>query len=196
MADLLFRALSEVWRALEPLSLRMAVMGGIAVSAWKSLRATRDVDLLIALQPDQLVEALRVLDQAGFRAKVDPPVLQLGSTRIVQLLYEPPEALLAVQVDLLLADTDYHRQALERRVMMPIPAISQDIAVLTCEDLILHKLLAGRILDRADCVTLLTLNRATFDIGYTRDWAGKLGLDLELEAVWRDAFPGESLPPR
>jgi hypothetical protein len=48
MADepLLLRALKHVWVALQPLNLPMAVMGGIAVAAWKHVRATQDVDLL------------------------------------------------------------------------------------------------------------------------------------------------------
>jgi len=36
-------ALRQVWTALEPLKIPMAVMGGISVSAWGYLRNTQDV---------------------------------------------------------------------------------------------------------------------------------------------------------
>jgi hypothetical protein len=39
-----------------------------------------------------------------------------------------------------------------------------ELDVLTCEDLIVHKLLAGRLVDRADAATLLRVNRADLDI--------------------------------
>src|SRR5262245_571059 len=99
----------------------MAVMGGIAVSFWKSVRATRDVELLIAVPETGLDPVLEALADAGFRAKWEPPVPKLGPLRIVQLLFEPPGASLEVQVDLLLADSDYHRTALRRRVPVRLP---------------------------------------------------------------------------
>jgi hypothetical protein len=99
-ADLLLRALKQVWTALEPLNLPMAVMGGIAVAAWKHVRATQDIDVLIGIgstDPDVLLQSLA---GAGLRPKRDPPVLPLGQLRIMQLLYEPEGAYLEVQVDL------------------------------------------------------------------------------------------------
>src|SRR5689334_14666182 len=111
MAELLLRALAEVWKALAPLQVPVALMGGLAVAVWKHVRATRDVDLLIGLDTGQVDELLRQLAGASIRPKRDPPVLTLGSLHIVQLLYEPPDAYWPVQVDLLLAESDYHREA-------------------------------------------------------------------------------------
>ena len=39
MAELVLRVLQKLWTTLEPLRLPMAVMGGIAVSLWKHVRA-------------------------------------------------------------------------------------------------------------------------------------------------------------
>ena len=44
-SELLFKVLKHVWSHLEPLRLPMAVMGGLALSAWRHVRATRDVDV-------------------------------------------------------------------------------------------------------------------------------------------------------
>ena len=43
--EAVIRTLRHVWVTLEPLELPMAVTGGIAMAAWKLVRATRDVDL-------------------------------------------------------------------------------------------------------------------------------------------------------
>jgi len=95
---------------------------------------------------------------------------------------------------LLFADSVYQQQALTRRVATHVPGLDIEIAVLSCEDLILHKLLAGRILDRADVVALLRANRATLEFVYLLGWIGQLGLTAELEEVWQEAFPGEEQP--
>jgi hypothetical protein len=69
-----------------------------------------------------------------------------------------------------------------------------EIAVLSCEDVILHKLIAGRIIDRADVVALLRANRAQLNFVYLREWVDRLGLSGEWAAIWDDAFPAEPLP--
>jgi hypothetical protein len=64
---------------------------------------------------------------------------------------------------------------------------------LTCEDVILHKLLAGRVLDRSDVGHLLRLNVTNLDRGYLTKWANYLGLTNELALLWEEAIPGEKL---
>jgi len=46
-AEVVLKALKHVWVSLEPFHAPMAVMGGLALAAWRHVRATRDVDLLI-----------------------------------------------------------------------------------------------------------------------------------------------------
>jgi hypothetical protein len=99
-----------------------------------------------------------------------------------------------LQVDLLLAQSEYHRQALARRVPTRLSNLNLDLYVLACEDLILHKLLAGRILDRADAVMLLRTNRAELDLDYLVSCTTSLSLGAELAEIWEEAFPGEPVP--
>jgi hypothetical protein len=194
VAELVLRVLSHLWATLSPLGFPMSVMGGIAVSLWKHVRATQDVDVLIGLPPDEDASLIGALRQAGFRLKREPPILPLGEFRLLQLLYEPPGSHLDIQVDLLLVNSEYHLQALARRVAAPLPALGIEVAVLACEDLILHKLLAGRILDRADVGALLRANAATLDRLYLAGWAQTLGVRDDLSAIWAETLPGE-MPP-
>ena len=169
--ELVLQTLRHVWQTLKPLNVPMAVIGGLALAAWKHIRATKDIDLLLGIGADELDPVLRQLQAAGMRPKHSPPLTILGRLELVQLLYEPPEALMDLQVDLLLANSEYHREALSRRIPTTLPGLEAEIAVLACEDLILHKLLAGRLIDRADAVALLRLNRETLDFDYINRWA-------------------------
>jgi Nucleotidyl transferase AbiEii toxin, Type IV TA system len=185
-------ALNHVWAALEPFKLPMALMGGLAAAVWKHPRNTRDVDLLVDvrdLSPDELVEALK---RAGMRPKREPAVLPVGDQRIIQLLYQPPGTFLDIQVDLLLADSAYQQEALTRARPAKLDDEHQ-IAVLSCEDLIVHKLLAGRIVDRADVAALLRANRAILDQTYLNGWLAQLKLLADFETIWQETFPSETL---
>jgi hypothetical protein len=194
MASEVVRALRHAWESLQEIGVPAAVMGGLAVSTWKHLRATQDVDVLVAtdaLDPDGL---LREMQARGFRPKLHPPVLTIGPARILQLLYEPPGAFLDLQVDLLFADSEFARTALGRRVAFRLPDGSFEFLVLTCEDLILFKLLADRLIDRIDVVALLTANRPRLDFGYFATWLDRNEVRGLWGECWQNAFPGEPDP--
>ena len=108
-------ALNRVWAALEPLNFPMALMGGLAVAVWKHPRNTRDVDILVDVPDDDLDELVEVLQRAGMRPKRQPPVLRVGDQRIIQLLYSAPGTFLDIQIDILLAESGYQKEALTTR---------------------------------------------------------------------------------
>ena len=193
-AEIILAALRRAWMTLEPLDVPMAVMGGLGLSVWGHLRSTQDVDLLVTVEPSNLDAVLAHLFRADFRAKRRPALTRVDSQAIVQLLYEPPHALCEVQVDLLLVGGRYQQAAIERRVSTKLPGLDLPIAVLSREDMVLHKLLAGRIIDRADAATLLRENRSHIDFDYLGKWIADLSLAKEFAVVWQEACPGEPLP--
>jgi hypothetical protein len=187
-SDAVLGALRHAWGTLEPLGVPMALAGGLALAVWKHVRATRDVDLLISIGEERVEELLQSLRAAAIRPKRRPPVVTLGGLEVIQLLYEPPEAFVDLQIDLLLARSEYPLEALRRRVSIELAGLDRGIAVLTCEDLILHKLLAGRMIDRVDAAALLRANRQTIDLGYVERWARELKISQELVEVCKEAF--------
>jgi hypothetical protein len=193
-ADAVVKTLRHSWKALESAGCQPVLMGGLAVSLWKHLRFTRDVDLLIGLEGTDLQRVVTTLQREGLRPKHHPLVIELGTTRIAQFLYDPPGAFLTLQVDLLLAESEYQKTAVSRRVPAQMPGLDLDIFMLSCEDLILHKLIGGRIIDRADAAAILRLNRTTINLKYLADWIPKLSVGQEWAEIWQEAFPGEPVP--
>lgn len=193
-ADLTLRALDRVRGVLQARGIPHALMGGLAVVAWKHARFTQDVDLLIGIGSSDPQILIEQLGEADCRVKRQPGVVRIGQTRFIQLLCEPPGAYLEVQIDLLIADSEYQREALARRVAAELEGVGSPVDVLACEDLILHKLLAGRVIDRADAAALLRANREDLDLGYLLRWIGDLDLRAELCEIWDEAFPGEQPP--
>ena len=114
----MLRALRHVWLALEPLNIPWA-HGRIALATWKYVRATRDIDLLLGTAEDNPEHLIEVLKASGFRPKHSPPISRLGQLDFLQLIYEPAEAFMDLQIDLLLAKSAYHRKCSTSRTDMP-----------------------------------------------------------------------------
>jgi hypothetical protein len=192
--EALLRALRHLWLTLTPSKIPMALMGGIALAAWKHVRATKDIDLLLGVGGERLSALLETLQTAGVRLRGEPTPKRLGQLELLSLAYEPPEAYMEVEIDLLFGDSPYHRTALRRAVPILPPDLDISLAVLTCEDLILHKLQAGRMIDLADVAELLKLNRQSLDFDYLARWGKDLSLDSAFRQVWASAWPDLPLP--
>ena len=193
-AKVVLAALRHVWATLEPTHCPRALIGGLSLSFWKHVRSTQDVDLLIDPGPTGVEAILDVLQQAGVRTKRQPPVVDLGSVRVVQLLHEPKDALMEIQIDLLLAESAFHREALARRVPARLSDVGFELFTLSCEDLLILKMNAGRIIDKADAAALLRLNRASLDMPYLLKCVTQLNLRPEWAEIWSEAIPEEPLP--
>lgn len=188
-APAVLKTLERAWLALQPSQLPMAVMGGLALSAWRYPRSTRDVDLLVAIREEDADKLLGPLVEQGFRPKRTPAIRPLGSMKILQLDFDPPDSFLTIPADLLLVDAAVHRAALDRRVPFAIPGVAGELFVLSCEDLLLFKLAAGRTIDLSDAAALLRANRERLDGAYLWAQAENLGVQAELRTAWDEACP-------
>jgi len=194
MASEVVRALKHAWRSLIELGVPAAVMGGLAVSTWKHVRATQDVAILVGIDQIDSNVLLHEMQSRGFRPKLMPAVVTFGPERVMQLLYEPPDAYLELQVDLLFAESDFARLALKRSVPFRVPDGDFEFQVLSCEDLMLTKLKGDRLIDQIDVVALLRENRTRLDFRYLAEWLDKDELRSDWQVCWKNAYPGEADP--
>lgn len=191
-AEAVLATLRTVIDSLRKLDVPAALMGGLALAAWNRVRSTQDVDLLISLRGVRTQSLLAHLASAGFRAKGSQPFVRLEQAEFIQLLYEPPGTFLAIQVDLMLAENPFLDQAIQNRVLLPSSELAQDVAVLRCEDLIVLKLLAGRILDLVDAAALIQANREFLDFAHLQTWIQHFDLRKPFAVAWSEAYPGEA----
>jgi hypothetical protein len=186
--------LNQLWNTIEPLGYPVALMGGLALAVWYHPRSTRDVDLLLGADREDIDNVLDELKSVGCRTKKQPPLLVIGDHSFVQLLYTPPEEFYDVQFDLLLAETELQKSALRRCVTRSVEGVEKPIQVLACEDLVLFKLAAGRMIDLADAAMLLRENLRDLDTSYLSSWIKRLGLERSFAGTWQEAFPETDLP--
>jgi predicted nucleotidyltransferase len=153
-------ALSALAAILRELGIRWVLIGALAANRYRqSPRLTQDVDLLLAdtgAGVDRLESAARAAGWDVLRTSPEGELLRLRH----------PELGIA---DLLIAGTDYQQEAIRRARQEPI-GNGESVAVLTVEDVIVHKLIAGRTQDIADIEAILAA-RVPFGAEYVERWA-------------------------
>lgn len=140
--------LSRLVSVLEQAGIPYALIGGLAVSAWGTPRATEDIDMLAAVAPT--IDLDTSLRSAGFepewrRGEPDDPV-----PLFLRLTRGPGQP----GVDVIAATRDWEREILDRAVRIPVTE-TLTVSVVTAGDLIILKLLAGGPQDLADVANLL-----------------------------------------
>jgi hypothetical protein len=192
--ETLVRSLRETWAIVTGIGRPAALMGGFALSAHLHPRNTRDLDFLIGIDGTEPETLLHELQPRGYRPLREPALVTVGTDRFFQFYYAPPGSFSDIKVDMLLAESCFHREALDRRQEYEWPELNLAADVVTCEDLILMKLCAGRVIDDADVVALILANRALLDYKYLRRWLSQIARVGRWNQCWRRAFPGEPDP--
>lgn len=178
MSNLADTLLSLV-EVLDELSIPYSIMGGVAVRAFGVPRPTYDVDLNIVVERrrlSELFDRLRAIDY------VIPEPYQTGWVDEVQGLkvlklrrYFGQESM---DVDLFLVESEFQREVMARRLKSE--AEEHVVWLVSPEDLILFKLLAGRPRDLGDVFDVLFM-QGPLDEAYMRRWAVELGIEDKLE---------------
>jgi len=182
------------WDALASVDAAKAVIGGLALVAWKHARYTRDADVLVAIDEQRFDELLAALTAVGFRARHSPSLRIIDGQGIAQFTFQPAEALMPFQFDVLLVANGFQREAVRRAVPWPLAGPGGDVLVVRPDDLVVIKLQAGRIIDRADAAMVLRENRDEIDFQRLHHEIACHGLAADYRDIWREAFPTEPPP--
>lgn len=154
-------ALDELLRRLVVAELRFVLVGGLALSAWGVVRGTKDVDIVVDLEPGNLE---RFAEQAvALGGSVQRPESLAGSARSIVALLAGGER---VFIETELGPIDVV-QGLEgvptydelRRRATEVEVLGVGVLVCSLEDLRAMKLAAGRTRDLADLEDLEQADR-------------------------------------
>ncbi|TKS59724.1 MAG: hypothetical protein EWM72_01909 [Nitrospira sp.] len=169
----LAEALADLLTELDHRGVQYALAGGWAFSALVEPRATTDIDLLILLDPPSR-ETIQSLVSSVFSSTiVHPSPMKMKGISIWRGvgLRDKQE----VVVDFLLADSAFLQSALARKQQITLGA--QLVSILTLEDLMLMKMIAGRLQDLADLEKIeARKTQLQIDWSYVEQWKTTLGL--------------------
>lgn len=161
------------------------VMGGVAVRFWGIPRPTFDLDFTLSISPNNIGEICRTLEESGFSV---PEVHKKsfldeikGMSKFSVLWFDHGRE---IGVDMFLVTTEYQKSAFRRRIRKNLNGIRSWL--IAPEDLIIHKLIAGRDRDLADIMDIILMN-PTIEKKYLDHWANELGLGEQLSGQLKKA---------
>jgi hypothetical protein len=177
----LARILRTVVATLEGSEIDYVVVGSTAAAAWGVARSTRDIDIVVVVDTDQLQLVLAALQAADLYVPADRAWEAAGAGGSVNVL-DPAHG---GKIDLFLTGTDdaFTTSRLARRIRVEVFDVPCWVA--SAEDVVIAKL-RWRLTSRSevqwrDCVEIAATN--DLDVPYMQHWATILGVTKDLEGL-------------
>lgn len=157
--------IARIARELTGRQLPFMLIGGQAVLLHGQPRLTEDIDITLGVDPSQLHVLEDVCGALGLEPLPQDVAAFVRDTFVLPARH--PET--AIRVDFIFSTTPYERQAIERAVLVLLQGVSVPFAA--AEDLIIHKLFAGRARDLEDAVGVARRQGSALDWAYVERWA-------------------------
>jgi hypothetical protein len=154
--------LEKIALALGQAAVPYMVIGGQAVLLHGEPRLTKDIDITLGAGLDRLAEIRALVHTMGLDPLVDP---ENFTPRTMVLPCSDPDT--GIRVDFIFSFRPYERQAIARALRVRIRAA--EVRFASAEDLVIHKMIAGRPRDLED-VRIILLKNPGLDIDYVRHW--------------------------
>ena len=135
--------LARLARALDDVRIRYMVIGGQAVMLYGEPRLTKDIDITLGVSVDSLAKVLQMARAAGLKPLVDP---QAFTVETMVLPCRDPAT--TIRVDLVFSQSAYEDAALGRA--RTVVTDGHPVRFASPEDLVIHKVIAGRPRDLED----------------------------------------------
>lgn len=181
--------LARLAKALDRAGIGYMVIGGQAVQLYGEPRLTRDIDITLAAGVDKLDLILQLCATQDLKVLVAQPAEFVRETLVLPALEESS----GIRVDFIFSFSEYERQAIERS--RAVKMADTEVQFAAVEDLVIHKLVAGRPRDIEDVRAVLAKNPG-LDRTYTEHWLADF--DAALASNLLDTFRrllAETVPP-
>jgi hypothetical protein len=171
----LARVLATVADVLRSGGLRWYVFGAQAVLAYGQPRLTADLDITVAAEPERVPALVSHLEAAGLRLQAHATDDFVRRTRVLPFVHEAT----GIPVDIVLAGPGLEEEFFASARELSLAGVT--VPVISPEDLVVTKILAGRPKDRDDIVGILREQLPTMDLARCRRF-----LSMLEEALSRD----------
>ncbi len=154
--------LERIAQSLKNAGIPYMVIGGQAVLLYGEPRLTKDIDITLGGDLTRLQDVLSAVREMRLTPLVDPAIF----TRETMVLpCSDPET--GIRVDLIFSFSPYEQLAISRARIVRIG--EADVCFASLEDLLVHKIVAGRARDLEDARIILLKNPKA-DLAYIRHW--------------------------
>jgi len=164
--------LARIGANLSRSNLPYMIIGGQAVLLYGEPRLTRDVDVTLGVNIDRLHDLLTVVKELSLNPIPNDVESFVKQTMVLPTIDEPT----GVRVDFIFSFTPYETDAIKRARKITI--MDQEVCFASPEDLIIHKIFAGRPRDLEDVWSVILKNPG-IDTQYIKNWLKEFDASFE-----------------
>jgi hypothetical protein len=157
------KTLARIGAFLKKADIPYMIIGGQAVLLYGEPRLTRDIDITLGVNIDRLESLLAAAQQLSLQLLPKDVTAFVRQTMVLPAL----DTATGIRVDFIFSFSPYESQAIGRAKKVRI--LNQEVCFATVEDLIIHKIFAGRARDIED-VQMIILKNPALDIPYIEQW--------------------------
>jgi hypothetical protein len=151
-------------------------IGGVANLVWGRPRQTLDLDIVVMCRKESIPVFLERLGPS-FRVLPSDPLSFVAETSVLPLIVAD-----GIPIDLIFARLPYEEAAVARAVDILFDGVK--VKVCTAEDLIIHKVISERAIDREDVKGIIATRGARLDRNYLDPKVLELSIFLGRPEIW------------
>ena len=148
------------------------VIGGQAVLVHGEPRLTKDIDVTLGIGVDDWKRMEGVIQKSSWQYLAQDIEDFVKETMVMPV----KDSESGIRIDFIFSLSPYERQAIDRAIDIELGGVTIKFASL--EDIVIHKIFAGRPRDIEDAKSIL-LKNPDYDKEYIRDWLGEFDKSLE-----------------
>lgn len=163
------KLLRRIAQSLDKEKIPYMVIGGQAVLLYGTPRLTRDIDITLGVDTDCFLTIEKICKRLRLKILPKNPQHFVRDTKVLPA----EETRSKIRVDFIFSFTPYERQAMKRTKKVRLQGYPVKFA--SPEDVIIHKVFAGRPVDLEDVKNILLKLKTRLDITYIKRWLSKFG---------------------
>jgi len=169
--------ITKIAQRLDKEQIPYMIIGGQAVLLYGTPRLTRDIDITLGVDTDKFSLIETICRKLSLKILPENPEDFVRETKVLPA----EESNLRIRVDFIFSFTEYEAQAMKRtkEVLMN----DYPVKFASCEDVIIHKMIAGRAVDAEDVKNILIKNRNAIDLKYIRRWLSEFSKISEHKGI-------------
>jgi hypothetical protein len=166
------RLLKKIAIQLKKGAIPYMVVGGQAVLLYGEPRLTRDIDITLGMGVNGLDKIKKIIKAIGLKILVEKEKEFVEQNMVLPTLDKKS----GLRVDFIFSFSPYERQAIERGKDIKLGRTLVKFASL--EDLVIHKVIAGRARDLEDVRSIL-LKNPKYNLDYIKKWFREFDQSLD-----------------
>jgi predicted nucleotidyltransferase len=158
------KLIKEIAESLDEERIPYMIIGGQAVLIYGRPRLTRDIDITLGIDADDFALVEKTCKKLKLKMLPENPKNFAKETNVLPA--EEPTS--GFRIDFIFSFSPYETQAIKRAKEIIID--NYPVKFASCEDVIIHKMVAARAIDAEDVKSILIKNKDSIDLEYITGW--------------------------